>query len=825
MNPPRPARPPIATYRLQLTPEFGLDAAAAVVDYLAALGVSHLYLSPVFEARPGSTHGYDQTDPTRLRHELGGEPAFERLAGAAHGAGLGIVLDIVPNHMAAHHDNPWWRALLKHGPGSEFDRFFDVDWARAGGRVVLPVLGAPLDEAIAKGQLAVERTESGPIVRYFDRLFPLRDDGPSLSAPLPELLAAQHYELAFWRDGLARINYRRFFDIADLAGLRIEDPEVFRQTHAGIIDLAARGRIDAVRVDHIDGLRDPLEYLSRLRAALDEATKGSPRLPIFVENILARDEDMPDAWPVDGTTGYEFLAASAALMVDPPGLGTLRSHAEKTGAGVPDFHALGIACKREVAQSILEPELARLCRSLEACLHVAKIDCDAESLRRATIELSSRLGVYRTYADAPGMSASDADRLAEAAQAATSAATRESTIRAIALLEDLFTLSGPFEAPGVRERALASTRLWQQFTGPLAAKGIEDTALYRDIAVLALNDVGTEPVATDAAPQVARLAAQRRARPLSLNTTDTHDAKRSEDVRARLAALSHDPEPWTRLLDQALPLLAPDHAPSPPTATDRSLILHSALALWPLDTPPDPALADRLKAYIVKAAREAKRSTAWTAPNAAYEDACGAAVDALLFSDPLADVRRHIADLARATRALAGRLSVASILLKALLPGTPDWYQGAECRVLALVDPDNRRPVDFAHRRELLADIARRWRDDPAAAASSILNTPDSDAAKLFVSWRALAIRRRLLADGGALILDSFTHDRSHWRWTASAGARRLVATVRFDDSTSLPAPDAPPPHDGAIDQISAVGAHRPPAWAGVVLDGVRTLW
>lgn len=801
----------LATYRLQLTPEFGFDAAAAVVEYLAALGVSHLYLSPIFEARPASTHGYDQTDPTRIRTELGGETAFERLADSAHGAGLGIVLDIVPNHMAAHHNNPWWRGLLKHGPSSEFGRFFDVDWARAGGRVVLPVLGEPLDEVIAKGQLAVENAESGPIVRYFDRQLPLRDDGPSPSAPLPELLAAQHYELAFWRDGLARINYRRFFDIADLAGLRIEDPEVFRQTHSKIIDLAARGRIDAVRVDHIDGLSDPLEYLTRLRASLDEATKGKPRPAIFVENILARDEDMPEAWPVDGTTGYEFLAAGAALMVEPSGLAALRTHAEKIGAGVPDFHALGTACKQEVAETILEPELARLCRSLEVCLHVAKIDCDAESLRRATIELSSRLGVYRTYADGSGMSASDADRVAEAAQAATSAATRESTIRAIALLEDLFTLSGPFEAPGVRERALASTRLWQQFTGPLAAKGIEDTALYRDIAALALNDVGTEPVATDTAAQVARLAAQRRKRPVSLNTTDTHDAKRSEDARARLAALSHDPEPWTRLLDQALPLLAPDHVPSSPTATDRSLILHSALALWPLDTPPDPALAGRLKAYIVKAAREAKRSTAWTAPVPAYEDACSHTVDALLFSDPLADVRRSIADLARATRPLAGRLSIASILIKTLFPGTPDWYQGAECRTLALVDPDNRRPVDFQHRRELLEATVAKWRDDPTAAATSILAIPDSDAAKLFVSWRALAIRRSLLADGGELSLDSFTHDRSQWRWVVSAGSRRCIATIRF---THAP-PD--PAGEPAVNQLGAV-------WASAVIEGVRTL-
>jgi len=819
-------RPLLSTYRLQLTPDFGFDDAAATVPYLARLGVSHLYLSPIFEARPGSTHGYDQTDPTRIRAALGGEPAFDRLVNAAHAANLGIVIDIVPNHMAAHHDNPWWTGLLAGGPGSTFDRFFDVDWSRNNGKLVLPVLGAPPAEVIAKGELTTARTPAGaPCLKYYDRLLPLRTGTtigtePLSAAELTDLLSHQHYELAFWREGLKRINYRRFFDIADLAGLRIEDHTVFDQMHAKVIDLASSARIDGVRIDHIDGLADPRQYLTRLRNALDSAS--SSRLPIFVEKIFAHGETLPDQWPIDGATGYAFLATAAALAVNNEGLAQLRRHALSTGAAPADFPTLARDCKREVATSILEPELSRLCRAIQACLTAAGITLDPAHTRHAAIDLSACLGAYRTYTDDEGTPAADALRIRAAAQTAATGANPPPPA-ALAALIDLFTLAGPFANAQHRAAAIACARLWQQFTGPLAAKGIEDTALYRDTACPALNDVGTEPVAVDAPAQLQHLAASRHVYPLAMNATDTHDAKRSEDARARLAALSHNPPAWTALLDDALPTLTAAYsgtAGPPPAPSDLSLILHSAFARWPLDANPSPALAERLKAYTVKASREAKLATRWTRPDEAYEKACAHAIDRLLFSPHFQPLRLRIEAFARLSRPRAARTAIAIATLKTLFPGTPDFYQGSECQTLSLVDPDNRRPVNFDAHRALLDDILRRWSADPSAAAARLLSNPDTNTAKLFATWRALTIRRHLLTHAPHLTLDSFTQTHDLWRWTIAAGTLRCSAT--FHLRSDLPAP-APDDSSTGINQLALAPEDAHP-WAAITLQGHEAL-
>ncbi|MDP1662833.1 MAG: hypothetical protein Q8L55_13040, partial [Phycisphaerales bacterium] len=629
------------------------------------------------------------------------------------------------------------------------------------------------------------------------------------------LLSHQHYELAFWRDGLKRINYRRFFDIADLAGLRIEDPHVFNQLHTKVIDLATRARIDGVRIDHIDGLADPLQYLTRLRAALNSASPPSPsRLPIFVEKIFAHGETIPDQWPIDGATGYAFLATAAALAVNNDGLAQLRRHALTTGAAPADFPTLARACKREVAATILEPELSRLCRSLQSCITATGITLDPAHTRQATIDLSACLGVYRTYTDDNGTPASDTLRIHAAASIADQSP-------ALATLVDLFTLSGPFAQGQHRAAALACARLWQQFTGPLAAKGIEDTALYRDTACPALNDVGTEPVAVDAPAQLRHLAAVRHAAPLAMNATDTHDAKRSEDARARLAALTHNPRAWTNLLDDALPTLTAAYdgsAGPPPAPSDLSLILHSAFARWPLDANPSPALAQRLKAYTVKASREAKLATRWTRPDEAYEKACAHAIDRLLFSPHFQPLRQRIEALARLSRHRAARTSIAIATLKTLFPGTPDWYQGSECQTLSLVDPDNRRPVNFDAHRALLDDILRRWNADPSAAAAALLANPDTNAAKLFTTWRALTLRRHLLSHAPHLTLDSFTQTNDHWRWTVTAGDLRCTASFYLHNE--------PPPATSAAEGINQLalapeGAHP---WAAITLDGHDTL-
>lgn len=823
--------PRVATYRLQLTPTFGFDAAADIVPYLADLGVSHLYLSPILEARSGSAHGYDQTDPSRVRREFGGEAALERLVRRVYAAGMGIVVDIVPNHMAASHENPLWFGLLKHGCGSEFDRYFDVDWGAAEGRIVLPVLGAPLSEIIARGELTMEdQAPLGPCVKYFDKLFPLRAGtdfaaAARSAAGLEAVLAEQHYELAFWREGLRKINYRRFFDVSDLAGIRVEDPDVFQSLHARIFELTARGWIDAIRVDHVDGLSDPLEYLQRLRSGLDAAA-GRGRVWILVEKILGRDEQLPGNWPIDGTTGYEFLAAVTAMMVDSSGAAELRCHAVERLGSPPDFRALAVACKEQAARSILAPELARLARQTHACLDSAGIKVEPRALLNALVRLSASLDVYRTYADAAGMSPADAARVCAAG---ARAAELDATLRGSPLLDalmDLLTLSGHFAAGTPRAAALAVARAWQQFTGPLAAKGVEDTALYRDVACPALCDVGTEPTPSDAVALMRLVAEQRLKFPASLNATDTHDAKRSEDVRARLAALSRHARPWTELLDDVIPEFEAVFATERMEALSRrdlALILNAAIALWPNESRADEAVEQRLKAYVTKAVREAKLNTSWTDPCPDYERGCDQAIHMMLTSERFARPRERIADLVSSTRPLAARLSIAAIVLKSLLPGLPDWYQGAGIRMVSLVDPDNRRPVDFTTRERRLEFIRNAWKSDARAAASTFLSDADNDVTKLFITWRALAVRRHLLPQGGPVALQSLSVSNAEWVISVSFGSRvchsRICLDPQHDNALR-------PMHTGAdgIDQLTGQPHAAEPAWVSIVVAGESAL-
>lgn len=834
---------PIATYRLQLTPTFGFTAAAGIVEYLADLGVSHLYLSPIFEARAGSIHGYDQTDPRRLRLELGGERAFECLVETARRRSLGIIIDIVPNHMAAHHANPWWYDMLKNGPGSPFARFFDVDWYRSDGRIVLPVLGTTVAEATATFQLRVETLASGEVVLcYFDNVFPLREDiAPSIcmsAAALEDLLARQHYELTFWKDGLTRVNYRRFFDISDLASLRVEDDEVFDRTHELTVDLVSRGWIDGVRVDHIDGLRDPLQYLQRLRSVLDTASKGEVPPLIYVEKILACDERLPADWPIDGTTGYEFLSLSTLAMVDPAGLRRLRGRAIASGAGVKDFHALAITCKEEVAESLLGPELSRLCDAVATTMHMTGVSIEPASLRPAIMAVSARLGVYRTYGNREGMTADDTLRVRAAVGAAVRDESDAHVRRAITSLADVLLLNGTYAFDEARSSALDVIIRWQQFTGPLAAKGVEDTALYRDMACPALNDVGTEPVEPShgRSPSMlfTEMALGRAARPFSMNTSDTHDAKRSEDIRSRLAALSHASNAWHMVLESGMKMLGRDTGLAAPSAGDISLIMHSAAALWPVNTRPGAIgveaaasadLSTRLKTYIQKAVREAKLHSSWTSPSEEYEQACERAVDSLLFDPRCEPVRVQIEQLAKETRPIADRLSIATLMLKTLFPGTPDWYQGTECHALALVDPDNRRPVDFDARKLMLERIRAAWVADPTAAAGVFVAHPEQDESKLFFTWRSLAIRRYLHSLGHPLTLESLATSPSRWHWVVSAGRARCEATVSVHSAMAGSSAEANERVLG-FNQLSAssAGGSSVSSWASLSIPGLESL-
>jgi (1->4)-alpha-D-glucan 1-alpha-D-glucosylmutase len=628
-----------STYRLQLSRGFPFAAAAAVVPYLADLGVSHLYASPILRARTGSTHGYDVVDPTQVSPELGGETGLRELVAALRAAGMGLVVDLVPNHLAASHENPWWVATLRHGQGSEPARLFDIDWEAGGGRVRLPVLGGPLDQVAGEIQIV------DGWVTYHEHRFPL--------TPGTDRLDQQHYELVEWRRAAVDGNYRRFFTVNDLVGVCQEDPAVFELTHATTLRLVAEGLVDGVRVDHIDGLADPAAYLARLAAAVPF---------VVVEKILEPGEGLP-AWPVAGTTGYDFLAVADGVLVDPAAAAAFaEGYRRHTGADL-DPAELAAACKRDRLERDFGAEVAGVARHLPG---------DQAANRAAVVALAVHLPVYRTYVtDA----VSDTDRavLARAAPAA----------RADLDGPGLAALDRLVAALLLEHPAPEAVRRFQQLSGPAMAKGVEDTALYRDTRLVARNEVGGDLGRFGRRPaELHRANADREARwPRSLLTTSTHDTKRGEDVRARLAVLSERPARWWRLADRWSERLGAGVDPA-----DALLLWQTMAGAWPLER-------DRCQAYMEKAIREAARHTTWTDPDPGYELAVRALVERA-YADAafLAELEELVAELAPAGRVKAAGLA----LLRLTSPGVPDTYQGTETEQLVLVDPDNRRPVAFA---------------------------------------------------------------------------------------------------------------------------------
>ncbi|MBX3389203.1 MAG: malto-oligosyltrehalose synthase [Phycisphaeraceae bacterium] len=819
---------PGATYRLQLTPSFGFADAAAVVPYLTDLGVSHLYLSPIFEAVPGSTHGYDQTDPTRIRAELGGASQFEQLVRIARSRNLGIIIDIVPNHMATHFANPWWRGLLAEGKGSRFDKFFEVAWSAADDKVVLPVLGKPLDEAIASDELKVESVQGVPVLRYFDRFFPLREGTISgtleslRGEALAKILDRQHYRLEYWRTGLEKINYRRFFDIADLAGVRMENPDVFEELHAGVFALVRAGQIDGVRVDHVDGLADPHDYCLHLRQRLLEISPRGAQPWVLIEKILGVSEQVPEDWQVDGTTGYEFLAEATRLQVDREGFEKLRADAVSVGAAPEHFEALRVQCKAAAAE-LFRTEVMRIVELARDALHAADRRMDEATIRRGLISICSQLRIYRTYGDERGMSGADAG-FVDAAVARASEGASETEANALRELGTLWTLRPPFDSGGARRAALKFLIPWQQLTGPIAAKGVEDTALYRDMSMPALNDVGCEPELMDAAPS--RFFADRaRHSPRALNATATHDTKRGEDTRARIAALSHLSDLVVETFRAARAALEPRLAQLPegiaPNPTDVMLILHTTAALISLEQKPVPELVDRIKAYVRKASKEAKLRTSWLDPVEVYEKACDQFIDKLARSSECRGVRESLRSLARETRGRAGLQSLAGVLLKALGPGVPDFYQGCECQDLSLVDPDNRRPVDWPEHRNRLSRITSAWSGDWTSFARAALANPDSDDAKMLVTWRALAIRRWLLDAGESIAVSDLEADGSRLFWRFVSGPNSGSVTVVFE---SRQVRSDAGRTISAFDQLTGASRSSDASGVLVVVDGAERL-
>ena len=783
---------PRSTYRVQLNPRFTFSDAAAVADYLADLGVSHLYCSPVFQAAPGSTHGYDVVDPGSLNRELGGAPAYAHLTGVLRDAGLGQVLDIVPNHMAVDPTNPWWWDVLENGPSSRHARAFDIDWEgdddRSATTVLVPILGDQYGRVLEAGELTLERTGAAFRLRYHEHVLPVAprslEDvlGPAarrcgsaelaaiadgfgalphaartdtagvrerrarieeltqeLSAlgetpgvtdaidaelaaigadvdRLDALLQRQNYRVAHWRTASEELDYRRFFNIDTLIGVRVEDPEVFAATHELILELVRDGTVDGLRIDHVDGLRDPAGYLRRLA----EASGGCWTV---VEKILEPSESLPSGWPVAGTSGYDFLIRVNDLFVDRANEAVMTDCYHRfTGESI-DYPALVHAAKRRILSEELATEVDRQTALLAAVCdrHRRHRDHTHRDLRDALGELVAAFPVYRTYVT-ESQPAGDDDR------SHIEAAVRAAAVRRPDIDTELLQFLGQLAAGDVAgpvEQEFA-VRL-QQLTAPVMAKGVEDTAFYRYHRLISLNEVGGDPgtFGRPVAEFHRATAASAERWPDTMLTLTTHDTKRSADVRARLNVLSELPTEWQDAASRWSEHNDRYRRHGWPDRNAEYLLYQTVVGAWPIEV-------DRLVAFMAKATREAKVHTSWTDPVHEYDDAIEAFARAILADGEfVADLERFVAEQQIVERGRRNSLAQTALLLTC--PGVPDVYQGSELWDLTLVDPDNRRPVDYELRRRLLTGLD----DTPESLADDHLG-----AEKLRLVHRVLAHRR-----------------------------------------------------------------------------------
>jgi (1->4)-alpha-D-glucan 1-alpha-D-glucosylmutase len=783
---------PRATYRLQLHAGFDFAAAAALLPYLAELGFSHLYSSPILQAAPGSTHGYNVVDPGRISEELGGEAAFRALVAALRAEGMGLILDIVPNHMAITRENPWWEDVLENGRASRYARYFDVDWdppERAlRDRILLPILGDHYGRVLEDGHLHLLRDGGRFRVTYEEHSVPVAprsldgllgdaadaarseelatladafgalppstaDDRDSIrrrhrdkevlrglldrllreesgvadavdaavattntdADRLDALLERQNYRLAFWRAAERDLGYRRFFDVTSLAGLRVEDDVVFAETHERILDLVRDGSVDGLRVDHPDGLRDPAQYLERLRA-------GAPNAWIVVEKIVGADERLR-AWPVAGTTGYDFLRRADGLFVDPRGEAPLtETYAAFTGVE-ERFADVAHEARLVATREILGSELNRLTdlalRVLEG--HRRHRDHTRHDVHEALRALAASFPVYRTYVRA------EEGEIAPDDVAAIRRAAGDAGRRHPELAEDLLEFLGrilSLEVRGPLESELVMR--FQQFTGALMAKGVEDTAFYRYPRLVSLNEVGGDPGRFGVSVEEfhrANLAAQRDW-PATQLASSTHDTKRSEDVRLRLHLLSEIPGDWAAAVDRWSAMATTHWGEAEPDRNVEWLLFQTLAGAWPIE-------ADRVQGVLTKSLREARERTSWTRPDEPYE-ASVAAFAASLLADVRfrGDLGRFVARIERPAQVNA----LAATLLKLTAPGVPDVYQGTEIWDNSLVDPDNRRAVDFEVRR-------RHARSLDGMSVDQVLGGYAEGLPKLWTIRRALAAR------------------------------------------------------------------------------------
>lgn len=677
---------PLSTYRLQIRAGFDLDAAADLTDYLRDLGVDWAYLSPILAATSGSDHGYDVIDPTVVDPERGGPEGLTRFASAARAAGLGILIDIVPNHQGVSDPraNPWWWDVLCQGQASPHAAAFDVNWA-LGGRLRLPVLGSELDAALEAGEITID-AEAG-VVRYFDHEFPLADG--TGEGDVRDVLAAQHYELLFWRRGDAELNYRRFFAVTTLAGVRVEDPDVFDASHVEIARWIREGLADGLRVDHPDGLADPGGYLDLLA----DATNGAY---VLVEKILEHGEELPSWWATEGTTGYDAMAVLDRVLINPAGeRGLTALDSELRGGGEADYADMMHEAKLSWATDGLHAEVLRLAALVPDAERGGASD---EQWLDALAELLTVFPVYRAYLPAGAEHLDDAVALASARRPE---------------LVDAFTAIAARLVAGPESEF---TRRFMQSTGPVMAKGVEDTTFYRYTRLGTLTEVGGDPTewAVDVDGFHAASAHRQASWPAAMTSLSTHDTKRSEDVRTRLSVLAEIPDRWAEVLGELRGVASTGDGPFD------NLLWQAIVGAW-------PASRERLHAYAEKASREAGNSTTWSDPDEAFEEKMHALVDAAF-----GDARTIVEEFVDEITPLGRSNSLSLKLLQLAGPGVPDVYQGTELWDHSLVDPDNRREIDFAERRRLLGRLDEGWK--PPVDASG--------AAKLLVVSRTLRLKR-----------------------------------------------------------------------------------
>ncbi|HWF38321.1 MAG TPA: malto-oligosyltrehalose synthase [Candidatus Acidoferrales bacterium] len=836
-------RIPSATYRLQFNARFRFHDAEKIVPYLHDLGISHLYASPVLQAKSGSEHGYDVADPTRLNADLGTDEDFERLTTALKQHGMGLFLDIVPNHMASTVENPWWADLLTQGEDSPYATYFDIDWQSSGskfpvlqrGRIVLPVLSDFYDHLLTEQRLVLRFGENGFFIEAEGNPFPLNPRTYSLvlgrciqalkSAPQPEetlvrtleeiiarlqnydgiaeanpairdlwrlfdsspsfhsaldatltafngikgdpasfdtlndLLSAQVYRLAFWRNASEEVNYRRFFGLNELVALRIENCDAFRDDHARIFQMVAAGQVDGLRIDHIDGLRDPMAYLERLQKVdipADPQDSDALRTYTVVEKITSGRETLPKEWPTAGTTGYDYLNAVNTLFVDAVGSRQLEEIYRHFTGIRSSFGETWNVRKKQVMEEMFASDIRRLTWRLGhlAALDRLGTDIPMRELVRGLKEITAALPIYRTYFRDLQLLDRDRPYLTRAFEIARERAPQTAVSDAgFDFLQSVFLLRPSRDLHKHKAEWLDFLESWQQFTGAVMGKGLEDTAFFVHHGLISLNEVGTNPLRKEIAFGVTafhRYNLRTKAeRPFTLNTTSTHDTKWSEGVRARINVLSEMPGEWKTSLESWSQWNHPKKSmvdgrlvPSP---NEEVLLYQSMLGIWPvepLDAGTRAKLCDRLQKFMLKAAREAKTHSSWVSPNEAHENALKRFICSVLNGGPENNFLSDFSDFA-ARIAPAGICNAcAQVLLKIASPGVPDFYQGNELWDLRLTDPDNRNPVDFVERMKLLGELPNSPEGNTLANTTELLAQWQDSRLKLYLTREALNFRR-----------------------------------------------------------------------------------